>query len=595
MSSCNATPVCSLPTLLAFRKMRKALQLAGQFKCIIPSSLPRSSRALYASSFDTKCKEKMFDSDTECGYNRIPGAYSSWVVPFFKHITFASEHSRPHLVYQRRPYSGGHEAKVEGSAGIYELRLSQTGEGIAECEVLQWFVREGEEVVQFQPVCEVQSDKATVEITSRYDGRILRTHFSPGDIVKVGETLCDVLPSGVEMPAAAAPPPAPDVPAANEHSGREAHLAASSPSAPPSGKLLGETLATPAVRHLAKSYGIELTELAGTGHRGRVLKEDVLRHAASLETAREDAANMEAALEGPSPPGEDRAEPIRGVRDVASSSVAAGGDGAAVAAESVAGSREEDSWPLAEKAARRTHEAPPSASQLQQQAGADHVIPIRGFRRTMARTMAAATAVPHFNLMEEVNVDALIALRSTLREAATREGVERLTHLPLVVKALSRALLQHPQLNSTVDAHVTEVTCRASHNIGIAMATPNGLVVPNIKDCQTLSVLQIAMELARLRQLAAENKLATEDVTDGTITVSNVGMYGGTYAGPILNLPEVAIVALGMVQKLPRLDSLGQVSWAADHRVLDGAALAAFCRDWKALLQSPELLLLHLK
>ncbi|XLU43448.1 hypothetical protein S245_038262 [Arachis hypogaea] len=148
-----------------------------------------------------------------------------------------------------------------------------------------------------------------------------------------------------------------------------------------------------------------------------------------------------------------------------------------------------------------------------------------------------------------------------------------------------------------------EIIFKGSHNIGVAMATPNGLVVPNIKNVQSLSILEITKELARLQQLASENKLTSEDISGGTITLSNIGAIGGKFGSPLLNLPEVSIIAIGRIQKIPQFDgngnvypvSLMTVNVGADHRVLDGATVSRFCNEWKQLIENPELLMLHLK
>lgn len=241
----------------------------------------------------------------------------------------------------------------------------------------------------------------------------------------------------------------------------------------------------------------------------------------------------------------------------------------------------------------------------------------------MVKAMAAATSVPHFNFMDEFDVTALSELLSRLNSSAPGGGdkpaqaqaaaeaaagaggaARRLTHLSFLVKALSVALLRHPALNATVDAEVTTIRCSGAHNIGIAMATQHGLVVPTIKNCERLSVAEIASEMGRLRQLAAANQLSPSDLADGTITISNIGAVGGgTYACPLVVQPQLAIVAIGRVRRLPRFDPAGNVraaaimnvSWAADHRVVDGAALAGLSIDWQRLVENPETLLLSLR
>jgi len=199
--------------------------------------------------------------------------------------------------------------------------------------------------------------------------------------------------------------------------------------------------------------------------------------------------------------------------------------------------------------------------------------------------------------------------------------------MPLMLKALSVSLRAFPVLNSHTNADCTSYIQRARHNIGVAMDTPAGLLVPNIKDVQARTVFEIAQELNRLQALGREGKLSTDDLSGGTFTLSNIGvigtrlllqsrqreiahssvvvvlLVGGTYASPVLFLPEVAIGALGKVQKLPRFNSDGQVeavhivniSWSADHRVIDGATMARFGNMWKNLLENPALLLAELR
>lgn len=467
---------------------------------------------------------------------------------------------------KKRSYS----SNAPGHAGVHELKLAQTGEGIAECELIRWFVEEGETVTSFQPICEVQSDKASVEITSRYDGKVIRIHFTPGDIVKVGETLCDVLPAGVHLPSKSNHSSSDII--SSETIPIDYQYLAGGKASPATGLTASkDVLATPAVRHMAKSHGLNLSLMEGSGANGRILKEDLLQAVAEKQGVEEEVRMEEAAFEGR--PEEEVEGWISGVSSISN-----------VAFEPMHKEVMSDSLDVKHRVTKL------------------HKIPIRGYQRTMAKTMSAAKTVPHFTFMEEVEVDALLKLRASLKAEAKVEGME-LSPLSLMLKALSQALHKFPLLNSTVNCDVTEIHCKASHNIGVAMATSNGLVVPNIKHCEDRSIMEIGRELARLRQLAANNKLLVEDVTGGTVTVSNVGSIGGTYSVPLVNVPEVAIVALGRIQRLPRFNNEGnvvpvsimQVSWSADHRVIDGATLANFCQEWKSYLERPDRLLLHLK
>ena len=427
-----------------------------------------------------------------------------------------------------------------------QFPLPQTGEGIAECELVRWFVKEGDAIEQFEPLCEVQSDKATISITSRYDGVVEKLHWSVGDVIAVGANMVDIrLGGSAEDPDDAMRVGAPadsSAPAPAAAAGATSTVEEDIPpvrTATVSGGAVG-ALATPAVRAIAREHGINLGAVAGSGKSGRVVKEDILAFLNGTD------ARFAPAVRGAAP---------------------------ATAAPAV---------------------APPAAS--------DVVMPVRGYGRAMVKAMDAANAVPHFLFCDELRMDALRDVRHALVGAGALEGA-KLTYLPLLIKALSVALTEHPRLNATANADCSEVTLRADHNVGVAMATPNGLVVPNIKAVQAKSVAGVARELARLQQLAKDNKLGENDLKDGTITVSNVGTIGGTYASPLLNLPEVAIVALGRVAPTPRYGASGElerhsimpISWSADHRAVDGATMARMSARWKELVERPTELLLSLK
>eukprot|EP00850_Spirogloea_muscicola_P020481 SM000217S06863 [mRNA] locus=s217:144255:146986:- [translate_table: standard] len=502
-----------------------------------------------------------------------------------------------------RSFSSVGSTGAPSMSGFYELRLAQTGEGIAECELLRWHVKEGDDVEQFQPVCEVQSDKASVEVTSRYKGKIAHLRFAPGDVVKcdavvsshklatiddatacqtcllgivqqVGETLLDLLPVGATSPKSlletdrsqplvkeCPQPPQKTGPSGPQKlsSGYESDLEDKRPRAddvpasesPPAAQK-SQTLATPAVRHLARVYRAHLPEVIGTGKDGRILREDVLQYAAAKQAAEQERPDRESSSRSPQ-----QGSPSESTE------------------QSLVIDNREEATP------------------------ASHVIHIRGYRRAMAKTMQAANKIPHFTFMEDLEMDQLSLLRDSLLEMASAQGL-KLTYLPFIVKALSKSLERFPILNGTLSEDMTEIMCKASHNVGIAMAVEGGLVVPNVKNCQQLSVLKIGLEIQRLQKLAAYNKLPAADLEEGTITISNVGTIGGTYAVPVIKVPELAIVALGKIQKVPRFDkdedlysaSIMPVSWSADHRVIDGATLALFCQEWKRNIEQPGRLLL---
>jgi len=226
--------------------------------------------------------------------------------------------------------------------------------------------------------------------------------------------------------------------------------------------------------------------------------------------------------------------------------------------------------------------------------------PLRGYARAMVKSMTEASRVPHFYFCDDLCMDRLVALRTRLK-ADPRHA--RLTYLPFLIKALSLAMSEYPALNSQLSGDGSEIVQFSSHNVGVAVATPSGLVVPNLKNVETKTVEEISGELVRLQELASEGRLEHEHLTGGTITVSNIGSIGGRYAMPLLNVPEAAIVALGRTRSVPFVDSDGGVvtravmgvSWGADHRVVDGATVAAFSNAWKALVEDPEAMIMRLR
>ncbi|KAL3671549.1 hypothetical protein V7S43_003466 [Phytophthora oleae] len=438
------------------------------------------------------------------------------------------------------------------------FKLADIGEGIAEVEVLQWFVKSGDEVKQFQNVCEVQSDKATVEITSRYDGVVTKVHYEVGDMAKVGSTLIDV---DVDEATAAtaqgggkkkASPGAP-IPRKAPTPAVQEPVAVSTPApvpvltpvpsrisiAPRTVESEEKLLTSPSVRRLAKEHNIDLHDVEGTGPQGRILKGDLLEYIRVVA-----------------------AQPSKPVQP-------AGQTATAVQPPAVDGT---------------------NATYLQQ----DTVVPLTPIQKMMVKSMNAALNVPHFGYADEIRMDALYDLRKELKPLAEARGV-KLSFMPFIIKAASLALKYYPMLNATVNETETELTLVAAHNISLAMDTPTGLLVPNVKNVQAKSIMEIAEDLNRLQQLAVAGKLTPADLTGGTFSISNIGSIGGTYMSPVLMVPQVAIGAVGKIQKLPRYDADGNVepvrlmnvSWSGDHRVIDGATMARFSNQWKAYLETP--------
>ncbi|MDX1635624.1 MAG: dihydrolipoyllysine-residue acetyltransferase [Marinobacter sp.] len=427
----------------------------------------------------------------------------------------------------------GESAPAAGSGATEDFILPDIGEGIIECEVVEWRVAEGDEIEEDQPVVDVMTDKAMVEITAPKAGRVTRLYYQQQEIAKVHEPLFAFEPrdqaGGETTPAAAKP--APETAAGQAPKADRSQAAARGKGIP----------ASPAVRRLVREHELNLADVPGSGKDGRVLKADILAHL-------DEGARTATAEEGTEAP--------------------------------------------ARPAARRGGETPREV----------RVEPIRGVKAAMAKHMATAAAtIPHFIYSEEIDVTDLLALRARLKPEAEQRG-SRLTLMPFIMKAMALAVQEYPVLNSRLNEDASEIHYQPECNIGMAVDSKAGLIVPNIKGVERLTLLGIADEVARLTEAARSGRVSQEDLKGGTITISNIGALGGTYAAPIINAPEVAIVALGRTQALPRFDANGQVvqrsimtvSWAGDHRIIDGGTIARFCNLWKGYLESPQTMLLQM-
>ncbi|MCE8015217.1 dihydrolipoyllysine-residue acetyltransferase [Halomonas sp. MCCC 1A17488] len=451
------------------------------------------------------------------------------------------------------PAASSSPAATTTSAGAKpkDFILPDIGEGIVECEVVEWRVAEGEAIEEDQPLVDVMTDKALVEITAPEAGTVSKLYVPKGEVAKVHAPLFAYVPAHAgeseELVSAAASRTEPDVPQTPGR--RESVEPAASGGRGPYGRIP----ASPAVRRLVREHGLSLEAIAGSGKDGRVLKQDVLRY---LEDEQPEHGQVERG----------EARPARGVT------------------------------PPARREASQQGTAP------REPQGEVRVEPIRGVRAVMARRMVeSASTIPHFQYGEEVDVTELLALRERLKPVAETQQV-RLTLMPFFMKALALAVREEPILNARLNAEVTEIHYLPSVNVGMAVDSQSGLIVPNVKQVEQRSVLEVAREIQRLTADAREGRVAQEDLKGGTISISNIGAFGGTYAAPIINAPELAIVAIGKSQWLPRFDDRGEVvrraimtvAWAGDHRVIDGGTIARFCNAWKGYLESPETMLLHL-
>ena len=438
-----------------------------------------------------------------------------------------------------------------------EFRLPDIGEGVVEGEIVRWLVQEGDTLREDQPMVEVMTDKATVEIPTPKAGRVARIMVAQGKICAVGQVMVVIEPAGGAQatPAAHAAPAPHAAPAAATPRPAAAAPAAPAPSAPvaaPAGSYFSaKVLATPATRQLARTLNIDIRTVPGTGPGGRVTREDVQRRYGTGSTA--------------STPGHSPAP------------------AAAAPAPMVA-------TPPAAQA------APPVVASAN-----DEHIPFRGVRKKIAdNLLRSAQSVAHFTYVEECDVTDLIAIRDRAHKRASERGI-KLTYLPFIIKAVVSGLKKYPIVNATLDAAREEIILRKSYHIGVATATQSGLIVPVLRDADKLSLYQIAETVGPLAERARTGKASRDELVGSTFTITSLGKLGGVLATPIINYPEVAIMGVHKIKEVPAVRD-GQIvirqvmnlSISLDHRIVDGYEGALFLQHVVSLLEDPTLLFMEL-
>ena len=474
---------------------------------------------------------------------------------------------------------------------IREFRLPDLGEGLTESEIVNWHVSVGDTVALNQVIADVETAKAVVELPSPYAGTVTRLHEPAGATVAVGapivsfdigtapDTGVDAASSSTAVPSTAAPPVATATAAPEPARKRTPNLVGYGAAVEPSGRPVrrrrifdgpldgtpegtpdrtpaghtaaghaaaGQSVLTPArerprstppVRKLARDLGVDLSGVGGTGADGLIVRDDVIQAAEQMNAEQMNAEQMSAEQEA--------------------------GQQSAAGAEA----REER-------------------------------IPIAGMRRhTAAAMVASAFTAPHVSLFLTVDVTPSMELLERLRRQRSFDGI-KLTPLTLAAKAVCLALARHPALNSRWDGEAGEIVRYRYVNLGIAAATPRGLLVPNIKDAQRLDLRGLAEALGALAQMARTGRATPSDLTGGTISITNVGVFGVDAGTPLLNPGEAAILALGAVRRQPwehqgsvALRQVVTLSLSFDHRLADGEQGAGFLNDVAAVLADPAMVL----
>ncbi len=522
-----------------------------------------------------------------------------------------------------------------------EFKLPDVGEGVAEGELVSWLVEAGDAVSEDQAVAEVETDKALVEVPSPYNGTVKELLAEEGEVVPVGDVIITFEVEGeedeVDEAAEAAEPS--DAEAAKEAADGSEETTA--PAETETGSA-GRVFAAPSVRRLARELGVDIGGVSGSGPGGRVNESDVRAAAESAEAATESDADEVAS--GPrdvdfsgNSATKERGQATNG--QTAGGSVGAAGRERTLAAPATRRAAEEagvdindvpateerdgesfvspgavQQYAEAQRAAREAEvqaeaeaetasaaEAAPATTATA--AGEEERIPYRGVRRTIGKQMEQSKyTAPHVTHHDTVEIDGLVELRTELKEIAAEQDVG-LSYMPFVMKALVTALKEYPYLNSTLDESDPDdsaIVLKKYYNIGIAVATDAGLMVPVVENVDQKSILQLAREVNDLASRARERKVTREEMQGGTFTITNFGAIGGEYATPIINYPETAIMGLGAIEDRPVVED-GEVvarktlpmSLSIDHRVIDGAVAGAFTNRVMEYLRNPKLLLIE--
>jgi pyruvate dehydrogenase E2 component (dihydrolipoamide acetyltransferase) len=435
--------------------------------------------------------------------------------------------------------------------GTYELKLPELGEGVTEGELIKWLVKPGDVVKPDQSVAEIMTDKATVEVPTTKGGTVKELKFKAGDVVKAESVMLTLTTSGgmqtalVPAVTQTAPtqtqnPPAP----AQERtmSAAAAHNGASASTSfyPP--VMDSKVLATPSTRRLAREMQLDINNVTGTGLAGRVTREDILKQLDSVSIGAKVPSHGTGSISFPKP------------------------------------------------------------GYSSTMANAEERVPLKGIRKKIAENLQMAKhIIPHFTLMDEVDVTELVHFRESMKDIAEKAGT-KVTYLPFVMKAMIATIREFPAFNASIDDNAQEIVYKKYFNLGFAADTPNGLLVPVVKQADSKSILDISKEIIDLSKRARDGKLKPEEMKGATITITNIGSVGGTYATPIINHPEVAILGMYKIQDRLELTADGKViskkymnfTITADHRLIDGALAARFLKAFLGRIQKPALLMLDM-
>ncbi|MFH1409608.1 MAG: 2-oxo acid dehydrogenase subunit E2 [Nanoarchaeota archaeon] len=453
-----------------------------------------------------------------------------------------------------------------------EFNFPDVGEGITEGKLIRWLVKEGQEVKAEQPMAEVETDKAVVEIPAPQDAFIAKLLYKEGDTLHTGKPMLE-FSEGDQSPKTEGKEISKEETRA-EHV-KEARVSRAE-----------GVLATPAVRKAAKEKGIELSSVSPSGKHGQVMLRDLGGTSAKEATPPKKATTTQSKDILATPSTRRLARELK----VDINSVIGTGDHGMITKEDI------------ENAAKRGA-AVKAESRIPVQKRAtlvgDERIPMTAMRKAIAKKMLESKhSAAHVTLCDDADVSKLVDFKEKEKGILKEKGI-KLTYLPFFIKAVVSALQKHPYLNSQVDGE--DIVLKKDYNIGIATDTDQGLLVPIIEDADKKSIIEIAKEIMELAAKAKDRKLSLPEMTGGTFTITSVGSLGITVFTPIINYPEVAVLGIGKINDRAIVKDgkivvrkVVTLSLSVDHRIIDGAEAARFLNDLIVLLEDPDRLLMEM-
>ncbi len=457
--------------------------------------------------------------------------------------------------------------------GIHIIKMPDIGEGIAEVELVEWHVQAGDTVVEDQVLADVMTDKATVQVPSPVNGKVLALGGTVGELMAVGAELIRLEVAGAGNVAATSPT---QQPSARAGASRASAAAAQMPEAPRATAAAATAVA--ASEPAATSSAQQPEPLQPKAQDSGTTASSVQTHAAAFKPARP-----------------------QGQKPLASPSVRKRAWDLGVSLQYVPGSGpagrithgDLDAWLARDLNATSAR----TSSSLYAASNEETAIPVIGLRRKIAQKMQESKRrIPHFAYVEEVDVSELENLRATLNASYAKQR-SKLTILPLLARALVLALREYPQINARFDDDAGIITQYGAVHLGIAAQTPAGLMVPVVHHAETLDLWSCAAEIARLAEAARSGKAALDELTGSTITITSLGALGGIVSTPVINYPEVAIVGVNKIVERPVYlngqlvaRKIMNLSSSFDHRVVDGMHAAEFIQSIKRYLETPALL-----